>query len=480
VYTVASTEDGQITDLLMRGMSEFGAFSRLASEPEVTPEERMAAAKKVCKEFVGLERAPDAYVIIDTHKADNMGVKLDMVQSADREEVVLLQGPVPSEIFARIEANEPVDLPESLRAKIVDPRSFNDIPILNLDQDEDGLLKQMRYACEVVGFMQVVGHGVSQELQDRHMEMQRRFFQLPDDVKARLMLNDDCPVRGYFGRGGEDLDQLVEEKVDSAGKTKIKPSRVDNKEALDMNGAPWSKPRGGDVARFFGMASRFPEVEELPGFKETMEEYSAEMFRLARRLLSVMAMVLGKPADYFEQFLTAPVATLRLLHYWPIENFNTQIGVGEHTDYGLLTLLRQDSVGGLQVLNAKDSEWVHCCPLDGAFVVNIGDMLGRWTAHRFKSTVHRVVNTSDCERFSTPFFLEPNMDTIIRYGELCDGALGKGENISEHTRRCRLRKVWAESRKHFGNSATAEEILERFYRASGQLKVQVRSFKTGS
>merc|ERR1712083_996067 len=120
-----------------------------------------------------------------------------------------------------------------------------------------------------------------------------------------------------------------------------------------------------------------------------MQEYSHHVFQLAKRLLSLLAVVLGSP-DFFDKHLTDPVATHRLLHYWPIRDFTKEIGVGEHTDYGLLTILRQDCVGGLQVLNAKDSKWVHCCPIDNAFVVNLGDMVCRWTAHRFKSTVHRV------------------------------------------------------------------------------------------
>jgi len=402
-----------------------------------------------------------------------LGIPLNLVQSSDREETIFVQGPVPREVLTRAEANDPVSLPESLRAKIVDPRSFDEIPIIDLRLDEDTLVRKMRYACEVVGFMQIVGHGVPEALQDRHMKFQKRFFQMPQDMKSALALNDECPVRGYFGRGGEDLDQVLTDKVDSAEGSKIaKQSRKDNKEALDTNGVPWSKPNGGFVADIFGMPSRIPDEEQLPGFKATLEEYASEMFRVSKRILSLMALVLGKPPNFFEQHLTNPVATHRLLHYWPIKDFDNQIGVGEHTDYGLLTVLKQDSVGGLQVLNAKDGRWVHCCPVKDAFVVNLGDMMGRWTGHRFKSTVHRVVNTSPEDRYSVPYFLEPNMDSIITFGEINDGGLGKDQGLSEHQRRCRLRKFWRESRKNSHNPATAEDILERFYRASGQLKVR--------
>lgn len=217
-----------------------------------------------------------------------------------------------------------------------------------------------------------------------------------------------------------------------------------------MNGAPWSQPAGGYVASIFGMPSRFPSEELSPGFEEAMNEYNTQVFALARRLLGLMAQVLGQDADFFEQHLSRPVATSRILHYWPIKDYKNTIGCGEHTDYGLLTILRQDSTGGLQVLNGKDLKWVHALPIERAFVINIGDMLERWTDHRFKSTIHRVVNTSPQDRFSAPYFLEPNMDSLIVTGGLCRGK----DDLSTDD----------------GQSKTSEEILESFYRASGQLK----------
>lgn len=359
-------------------------------------------------------------------------------------------------------------IPESLKAKIVDPKSFEQIPIIDMSADEATIIKQLRYACEVVGFMQVVGHGVPTTLLQRHAEFHRQLFSLRNASKERLRLNDKCPVRGYFGRGGEDLDSVLGKQVDAAGKEKIaQQTRKDHKEALDMNGVPWSKPSGGLVAEQFGMPSRLPEEDELEGFEEVIEEYNAEMFKMSRRLLALMAKVLGQDADLFEPHLTNPVATQRLLHYWPTEDFNTQIGVGEHTDYGLLTILKQDSVGGLQVLNAKDSTWVHATPIEGAFVVNLGDMLQRWTGNRFKSTVHRVVNTSNTDRYSVPFFLEPNMDSMIVPGGLCSAPDLDG--CDKLQRRARLRNWWSQLRA-MGPARSAEDILESFYRASGQLK----------
>jgi len=365
------------------------------------------------------------------------------------------------------EVQEQANIPDSLRAKIADPKSFSQVPIIDMTADDVVIIEQLRYACEVVGFMQVIGHGVSSDLIQRHAEFHRRFFDLSSHIKEGLRLNEESPVRGYFGKGGEDLDNVLGKQVDAAGKEKIaQQTRKDHKEALDLNGVPWSTPDGGQVAHDFGMPSRLPE-SELKGFKEVVEEYNAEMMKMSRRLLSLMAQVLGQDADLFESHLTNPVATQRLLHYWPTEDFNTQIGVGEHTDYGLLTILKQDSVGGLQVLNAKDSTWVHATPIEGAFVVNLGDMLQRWTGNRFKSTVHRVVNTSNNDRYSVPFFLEPNMDSMIVPGGLCSAPDLDG--CDRMQRRARLRKWWGQMRE-MGSAKSAEDILESFYRASGQLK----------
>lgn len=424
-------------------------------ESKVVPQSEVVSFI-VDKEQVGLDRQPDAIFVIDTSKAEKMGIDLEMVQSGDdREDNIYVRGRIPAEILTA-QPNIPRNLPDTLKAKIVDPKSFEQIPIIDLALSEAEVIKKLTYSCEVVGFMQVVGHGVPLELQEKALDLQKRFFQLSQEKKDKLRLREESLVRGYFGRGGEDLDQVLEKQVDEAnGKDSIQKSRKDCKEALDMNGVPWAKPKGGFIGEIFGQPSQMPSEEELPGFREVMEQYALEMFKLSKRLLELMALILGKPRDFFHQFLDQPVATHRLLHYWPIKDFNLEIGVGEHTDYGLLTILKQDMVGGLQVLNAKDGVWVHCCPVENAFVINLGDMIGRWTAHRFKSTVHRVVTTSDKDRYSVPFFLEPNLDTVIAYGGLCSGPGSSSESKFDPPSR---------------EEDTAGAILERFYRASGQLR----------
>eukprot|EP00927_Polykrikos_kofoidii_P061604 TRINITY_DN56437_c0_g1_i1.p1 TRINITY_DN56437_c0_g1~~TRINITY_DN56437_c0_g1_i1.p1 ORF type:complete len:657 (+),score=115.67 TRINITY_DN56437_c0_g1_i1:56-1972(+) len=400
-------------------------------------------------EVPGLDRPADALITIDMHRARELGAEI--VRSVEREDTVFIRGSVPPEAILGIEANVPLDLPPHLLARIVDPKCFEDIPVIDVSADESIVIEQLRYACEVVGFMQIVGHGVDEDLFNRMLTAQKALFDLPVDKKKLLATTIRSPVRGYFSKGGENLDSVLAENVD-VGVPKQTVS--DSKEGFDCNGVSWSQPPGGTfIQDMFNCNAGDPSDEDVPGFSQTMLEYQMAIFQLCRRLLRLMALVMDLPGDFFEPHLTHPTATHRLLHYWPIKDFSKEIGVGAHTDYGLLTVLRQDFVGGLQVLNASEMCWVHAVPLHGALVVNIGDMLARWTKNRFKSTVHRVVNISTDERYSSPFFLEPNLDSIIRPGELCEGPGGLSTD----------------------EVLTAGTILDRFYTAAGMLREEHRA-----
>lgn len=148
----------------------------------------------------------------------------------------------------------------------------------------------------------------------------------------------------------------------------------------------------------------------LDGFKEASIDYWAACITLARKLIKIFALSLDLPEDYFDELTTFPGAD-GVYNYYPatVEERRSQgkldIGLGSHTDFQCFTLLWQDMSGGLQVLN-KDSEWIWACPIEGTFVVNIGDFLARLTNDRYQSTVHRVYNRSctDKHRISMPFF----------------------------------------------------------------------------
>ncbi|MEO1307528.1 MAG: 2OG-Fe(II) oxygenase family protein, partial [Pseudomonadota bacterium] len=149
---------------------------------------------------------------------------------------------------------------------------------------------------------------------------------------------------------------------------------------------------------------------DIPGFRESLIAYFEVAHRLSVALHRPIARDLGLPETYFDGALDQPLATLRLLHY-PANPAQTGIGAGAHTDYGSITLLMTDGEPGLQV-KPRDGDWIDAPHLPGAFVVNIGDCLMRWTNDIYRSTPHRVLPPKR-QRRSIAFFLDPNPDAIV-------------------------------------------------------------------
>lgn len=158
---------------------------------------------------------------------------------------------------------------------------------------------------------------------------------------------------------------------------------------------------------------------DYPEFKDTVASYYADILKLARRLIKLFALILDLPEDFFDQFVSTPGAMGRMIHYPPqAANDPEALGIGAHTDIECFTILCQGTVPALQILNSK-GEWIQAPPVPGTFVVNIGDMLARWTNDRFISTVHRVWNITGKERYSIPFFFGANYDAVITTLESC-------------------------------------------------------------
>lgn len=255
---------------------------------------------------------------------------------------------------------------------------------------------QLRAACEDKGFFYCAGHGIPQGLIDAVFEETKLFFDLPEETKLAYEKSKVSKAnRGYETLGGQVLE---------AG------TPPDRKEGYYIGlELPETDPRV-----IAGRFNRGPNVwpADLPGFEPTMAAYFEAMRRLSERLMRGIALSLDLSEDYFETFKKDPVATLRLLHYPPQRKDAepNEKGAGAHTDWGALTLLLQDEVGGLQVLDNKSGEWIHADPVPGTFVVNLGDALAHWTNDLYKSTLHRVVNASGRERYSVPYFYEGDAD----------------------------------------------------------------------
>ncbi|MFY0642543.1 MAG: 2OG-Fe(II) oxygenase, partial [Bermanella sp.] len=172
---------------------------------------------------------------------------------------------------------------------------------------------------------------------------------------------------------------------------------------------------------------------ELEGFAQQMNQHYGLLMVVAKRLLKAMAIALKQPDDFFTQYFDDHISVLRLLHYPPRPEHsetNAQTkAAGAHTDYGCITLLAQDHIGGLEVCNAQD-EWIAAPPIKDSIVVNIGDLMQRWTNDQYRSTAHRVASPpSDTHRYSMPFFVEPRYDTQVSCIKSC---LAPGETPKYH------------------------------------------------
>ena len=189
----------------------------------------------------------------------------------------------------------------------------------------------------------------------------------------------------------------------------------------------------------------WPDEALVPGFQAACNAYSDAMRALAGRLMGLFEIALALPAGHFGPFMRHPTCTTRLLHYppQPASALEGQIGCGAHTDWGALTLLAQSDAGGLQVQRA-DGSWLDVPPAEGCFVVNVGDMMPRWTNDLWRSSMHRVVNRfSGRERWSIAYFFDLDADAVIVPLPSCVGAdrparygpVSAGEHLAEMYRR---------------------------------------------
>ncbi len=258
--------------------------------------------------------------------------------------------------------------------------------------------REIGRACAEVGFFYVRNHGVPDDLTDATVAESKRFFTLPRAEKAKISVTRSKNHRGYFATGEENLDP----KKQKGGDFKEGVNIGRDLSAADPD-VRAGKPLHGP--------NQWPD---LSGWREQMMRQFQAMQDLGTKLLAAFALALDLPEDFFADKISRPLTTLRLLHYPPQTGQITeaQLGAGAHSDFGAFTMLWQDEVGGLQVKNSA-GEFIDAVPVAGSFVVNIGDMLARWTNDRFASTTHRVINASGRERYSMAFFFDPNFDADI-------------------------------------------------------------------
>ncbi len=286
-------------------------------------------------------------------------------------------------------------------AALVDP----DAP----PSDRAGAATAIDQACRDVGFFAITGHGVDPALQDRLELASRAFFERPENEKARIaMANAGSAWRGWFPVGGE-----------------LTSGVPDHKEGIYFGAEHAADHARVRSATALHGRNQFPADPAELG--PLVLEWLDAMRGVADAVMSGIALGLGLRATWFADHLTAdPTILFRIFHY-PPDGPDEQWGVGEHTDYGLLTLLAQDHHGGLQV-KGLDGGWIDVEPQRGVLICNLGDMLERLTAGRYRSTPHRVRNVSGVSRLSFPYFFDPSWDATVPTLPLATDAAGRHDD----------------------------------------------------
>ncbi len=285
---------------------------------------------------------------------------------------------------------------------------FSEIPVIDmgamLTDDEAAkreTAREAREAASRVGFFYVRNHGVPADVIARARATADRFYGLPEEVKRKYDVMKTKRHKGYVPVGGLSAD----------------PTIVDLQEGYEIG---LELPED-DPDYLAGNALLGPNVwpDELPAFRRDIYRYFEESMALGKRLYRLFALALELPEDHFEPLITKPCAQLRILYYPETDPQDAKIGIGSHTDYESFTLLWQ-SESGLQVQN-RAGEWIEAPPIEDTFIINIGDMMMRWTNDLFVSTPHRVVNSSGRKRYSMALFFAANHDTIVECLPTCTG-----------------------------------------------------------
>jgi isopenicillin N synthase-like dioxygenase len=308
-------------------------------------------------------------------------------------------------------------------------------------------------ACRDSGFFYIVGHAVDERLQRRLEEASRRFF--AQDLPAKMeiaMERGGRAWRGYFPVGAELTSGKADVKEGIYLGAELGPEHPRVREGTPLHGANLF-PRG------------------VPELRDAVLAYMASMTQLGHALMEGIALSLGLDASYFaDRYTREPLTLFRIFNYPgdpALPDDEPRWGVGEHTDYGLLTILKQDDTGGLQVKSGGG--WIPAPPIPGAFLCNIGDMLDRMTAGRYKSTPHRVQNVTRRDRISFPFFFDPNFDARIKPIVDIDATLAAGDRAAR----------WDHASVHDFEGTYGDYILAKVSKVFPQLRRGVLNEATG-
>lgn len=276
------------------------------------------------------------------------------------------------------------------------------IPVIDLSNRHDNqarpeLARQLVTTAENSGFFYVTNHGIYSDLSDAAFQASRQFFALDQAVKAKITVDQN--QRGWMAQGLASLE----------GST-----THDAKEVFF-----WGydiEPDDPDLQADIPMVSvnQWPD-DDAPFLKQHLMPYYHAVLELGRDILSLLAEGMGQSSDFFAKAYEKPLGRGQLVYYPALDRADQQVerfGAAAHSDFGVLTILKQDDIGGLQI-QSVDGNWIEAPPIADSFVCNIGDLLQMWTNNRLTSTIHRVINASSQSRFSIPIFCDPASLTVI-------------------------------------------------------------------
>lgn len=268
-----------------------------------------------------------------------------------------------------------------------------DLSMLRESSGATDVANALHRASQSLGFIYVKGHGISQESIDRARKYAFEFFRSSDANKATVLVSSSH--RGWLKPGAS--------KMDDDAKADLKESFIWGHEHTHATSYDTHPLRG---------TNQWPAF--VPELREAAVTYFDQAHNVASLLMQGFALGLKLDKNFFLQSADRPLSRASFVYY-PAQSTDSeqiQFGVAPHTDFGVLTVLCQDDTGGLQVQDIN-GDWIHAPPIEGTLVVNVADLLCRWTAGEYKSTPHRVVNTSGTERLSLVLAFDPNPETII-------------------------------------------------------------------
>ncbi|KAL0949291.1 hypothetical protein HGRIS_009369 [Hohenbuehelia grisea] len=323
--------------------------------------------------------------------------------------------------------------PASVRARglatIANEGQAFSIPVINFSKFRNAATptEKRRTADEIVtafkrsGFIYLDGHGIDSETIKGAFAKSAEFFEMPTEVKSTLAWEDPRSNRGYVAVGRERVTQ----SADAEEIAQLRAKAPDFKESMEI-GRDWDST----------WKNQWPQERDAPGFKRTMLDFYQSCHELHVLVMRSIAIGFDLEENFFDQKIDEQCHNLRLLNYPPVKRAQLQkdgqARAGAHSDYGSLTLLFQDSVGGLEVQNPHTQVFHPATPIPGTIVVNVGDLLARWSNDILRSTLHRVVapplkKISETEsitpgRQSIAFFCNPNFSAEIACLPNCHGA----------------------------------------------------------